>query len=80
MSFQFKSKENGHLAVKIANWLVTKKNYACAIRETDDGAITITYAEDGGEGHIWPSIHVDAGKIKFPKGSPEDLVIAFLEM
>lgn len=74
----FKSKENGELALRLTSWLVAR-NYACALRETDDGVVTITYAAEGGEGHIWPSLRINAGKIIFPAGSPEDLLFAFLE-
>jgi hypothetical protein len=74
----FKSPDNGRLALKLANWLVSH-NYACVLLETDDGVITITYTEDHGEGQIWPSIRINAGSMIWPKQSPLDLMLAFLE-
>lgn len=74
----FISKANGELALRIANWLTTR-DYGCAIRQTDDGVVTITYGENHGEGHIWPSIRINAGKVTFPAGSPVDLTWEVLD-
>jgi len=74
---QAKSKENAEKAIRVAKWLASH-GYGCALKETDDGVVTITYGDDGGEGKIWPSIRINAGTFIFPKGTPMDLMIAFL--
>lgn len=73
--FKFISKANGELALRITGWLLPKK-YSCALQQSDDGVVTITYADDNG--NIWPAIRVDAGRIVFPKGTDFDLMMAFL--
>jgi hypothetical protein len=72
--YRFKSKENGELAVKLCIWLA-QRSYACGVKETDDGVVTITYADAD---KVWPSIRVDGG-ITWPIGSPIDLMLEFLE-
>lgn len=74
---QAKSKNNAKRAMEIALWLV-RHNYGCALQETDDGVITITYAENKGEGKVWPSIRIDAGPVIWPKNSPLELMLEFL--
>jgi len=68
---QAKSKTNAELAIKIAQWL-TKSDYGCALIESGDGVVTITYADKKGEGHIGPSIQVYNGKVRFPAGTPPE--------
>lgn len=67
------SKNNATKALKLARYLASK-GYGCAIRESDDGVITITYADKNGEGQIWPAIRID-NEIIWPKGSPIDLML-----
>jgi hypothetical protein len=73
----FKHKASGEFAIRVALWLA-KHDYGCALKETDDGVITITYAADYGEGHIYPSLHVQEGKVKWPAGSDLDLMLSFI--
>jgi hypothetical protein len=74
-SIGFKSPENGAKALSIASWL-SDRGYASAIRETDDGVITVTYCNDTGK--IWPAIRINDTVI-WPAGSPFDLMMEFLE-
>ena len=73
---QAKSKPNAEKAIKLAQWLVSR-GYGCALMETDDGVVTVTYGSQGGEGHVWPSIRINGNSYIFPKGTPMEVMNAF---
>ena len=68
----FKSLPNAKLAVMVAEHLA-KRGYGCAVTESDDGVISVTYGENRGEGHTYPPILIDNGKIRMPTGTSFDL-------
>ncbi len=63
------------LAVRAAHFIAQKVGMDTCISHTDDGVLLIDYAMHG---RIQPTIKVEAGRLKIPKGSDFILVMALL--